>query len=283
MGFSLGGGAVLRAAVEGVPFKAIVPTITWTDLYAGARASGLAEDGRDRKLPPVRAHLGPDRLRARAGRDPEPEHPGRQGLRRAALAPLARALEPVHAHVLHPGPPRLRLRHLAGQEGLQRGQGAEAALPRRPRPRAGRESGGREAALPDRGARVVRPLPQGTAERDRHAPADRGRRRSVDGQDDELQDVPEDEGADAAAQGREADDRRERQGRADGQASEATARGVRVGDVDRLRLVQVRLAAPRRRPLRAHTGRRGDGDQRRRGSDVGVDWAVNPRHDPTSR
>ena len=33
MGISLGGGAVLRAAVRWVLFKAIVPTTTWTDLY----------------------------------------------------------------------------------------------------------------------------------------------------------------------------------------------------------------------------------------------------------
>lgn len=33
MGFSYGGGAVLRSTVEGVPWKAIVPVITWTDLY----------------------------------------------------------------------------------------------------------------------------------------------------------------------------------------------------------------------------------------------------------
>jgi predicted acyl esterase len=45
MGFSLGGGAVLRAAVEGVPFKAIVPTITWTDLYAALAPQGWPKTG----------------------------------------------------------------------------------------------------------------------------------------------------------------------------------------------------------------------------------------------
>ena len=45
MGFSLGGGAVLRAAVEGVPFKAIVPTITWTDLYGALAPQGWPKTG----------------------------------------------------------------------------------------------------------------------------------------------------------------------------------------------------------------------------------------------
>ena len=45
MGFSLGGGAVLRAAVEGVPFKAIVPTITWTNLYEALAPQGWPKTG----------------------------------------------------------------------------------------------------------------------------------------------------------------------------------------------------------------------------------------------
>jgi predicted acyl esterase len=45
MGFSLGGGAVLRAAVEGVPFRAIVPTITWTDLYRALAPQGWPKTG----------------------------------------------------------------------------------------------------------------------------------------------------------------------------------------------------------------------------------------------
>jgi predicted acyl esterase len=45
MGFSLGGGAVLRAAVEGVPFKAIVPAITWTDLYKALAPQGWPKTG----------------------------------------------------------------------------------------------------------------------------------------------------------------------------------------------------------------------------------------------
>lgn len=45
MGLSLGGGAVLRAAVEGVPFKAIVPAITWTDLYQALAPQGWPKTG----------------------------------------------------------------------------------------------------------------------------------------------------------------------------------------------------------------------------------------------
>jgi predicted acyl esterase len=45
LGISLGGGAVLRAAVEGVPFKAIVPVITWTDLYGALAPQDLAKSG----------------------------------------------------------------------------------------------------------------------------------------------------------------------------------------------------------------------------------------------
>ena len=45
MGFSLGGGAVLRAAVEGVPFKAIVPLMTWTDLHVALVPQGWPKTG----------------------------------------------------------------------------------------------------------------------------------------------------------------------------------------------------------------------------------------------
>jgi len=45
MGFSYGGGAVLRAAVEGVPFKALVPTITWTNLYGALLPQNHAKSG----------------------------------------------------------------------------------------------------------------------------------------------------------------------------------------------------------------------------------------------
>ncbi len=45
VGFSYGGGALLRAAVTGVPFKALVPIITWTSLYDALVPQDLAKSG----------------------------------------------------------------------------------------------------------------------------------------------------------------------------------------------------------------------------------------------
>ncbi len=44
-GVSLGGGAVWNAAAAGVPFKAIVPVITWTDLVGALAPQGLSKSG----------------------------------------------------------------------------------------------------------------------------------------------------------------------------------------------------------------------------------------------
>jgi alpha-beta hydrolase superfamily lysophospholipase len=44
-GLSLGGAAVWNAAVAGVPFKAIVPAITWTDLGAALNPNGVPKNG----------------------------------------------------------------------------------------------------------------------------------------------------------------------------------------------------------------------------------------------
>jgi dienelactone hydrolase len=44
-GLSLGGGEVWDAAVAGVPFKAIVPAITWTDLGAALNPDGVPKSG----------------------------------------------------------------------------------------------------------------------------------------------------------------------------------------------------------------------------------------------
>ena len=45
LGVSLGGGAVWNAAVAGVPFKAIVPVITWTSLSTALAPQGLSKSG----------------------------------------------------------------------------------------------------------------------------------------------------------------------------------------------------------------------------------------------
>ena len=44
-GYSYGGGAVWRAAAEGVPFAAIVPATTWTDLYSALAPQDFAHSG----------------------------------------------------------------------------------------------------------------------------------------------------------------------------------------------------------------------------------------------
>jgi pimeloyl-ACP methyl ester carboxylesterase len=45
LGVSLGGGAVWNAAAAGVPFKAIVPVVTWTSLREALAPQGLAKSG----------------------------------------------------------------------------------------------------------------------------------------------------------------------------------------------------------------------------------------------
>jgi alpha-beta hydrolase superfamily lysophospholipase len=45
IGFSYGGGAVWRATAEGVPFAAIVPVATWTDLYGALVPQNLTKGG----------------------------------------------------------------------------------------------------------------------------------------------------------------------------------------------------------------------------------------------
>jgi predicted acyl esterase len=44
-GYSYGGGAILRATAEGVPFAAIEPAIAWTDLYSALLPQDLARSG----------------------------------------------------------------------------------------------------------------------------------------------------------------------------------------------------------------------------------------------
>ena len=44
-GYSYGGGAIWRATVEGVPFAAIAPATTWTDLYSALAPQNFAHSG----------------------------------------------------------------------------------------------------------------------------------------------------------------------------------------------------------------------------------------------
>jgi ABC-2 type transport system ATP-binding protein len=52
-GLSLGGGEVWNAAVAGVPFKAIVPAITWTDLGSALNPNGVPKSGEIAQLAQV--------------------------------------------------------------------------------------------------------------------------------------------------------------------------------------------------------------------------------------
>ena len=45
LGISLGGGAVWNALTSGVPFKAAVPIITWTNLLTALAPHGLSKSG----------------------------------------------------------------------------------------------------------------------------------------------------------------------------------------------------------------------------------------------
>ena len=129
----------LERAVAGVPFKAIVPVITWTNLAPlSPRGPPEVRPGRD-ALPGGARELGsgarpaePALLRARTWRRS-----------RARRVPLAARTSRAHADAADPGPPRLPLRHRPGARGVQGPRGAEAALPRRPRASAGQDPGER--------------------------------------------------------------------------------------------------------------------------------------------
>ncbi|HET8751631.1 MAG TPA: CocE/NonD family hydrolase [Gaiellaceae bacterium] len=65
VGLSLGGGAVWNAAAAGVPFKAIVPAIGWTDLGKALAPDGVPKVGLIRGLAPAAAGWDPALARAR--------------------------------------------------------------------------------------------------------------------------------------------------------------------------------------------------------------------------
>ncbi|HEU5476214.1 MAG TPA: CocE/NonD family hydrolase [Gaiellaceae bacterium] len=66
VGLSLGGGEVWNAAVAGVPFKAIVPAIGWTDLGRALAPGGVPKVGLIRGLGPAASSWDPALARARA-------------------------------------------------------------------------------------------------------------------------------------------------------------------------------------------------------------------------
>ena len=141
---------------SGVPFKAIVPVITWTNLATRARAAGPLEVG------PRRSTSRRSCRRAAGTRSSSPRRPalddehrpdrGRRARRRALAGREARVDHDADA--ADPGPPRLPLRHRPGARRVQGAEGPEAALPRRPRPLAGRS---RRRPRPTRRSTGARP------------------------------------------------------------------------------------------------------------------------------
>jgi dienelactone hydrolase len=65
VGLSLGGGEVWNAAAAGVPFKAIVPAIAWTDLGRALAPDGVPKVGLIRGLTPAATSWDPALARAR--------------------------------------------------------------------------------------------------------------------------------------------------------------------------------------------------------------------------
>ena len=66
VGLSLGGGEVWNAATAGVPFRAIVPAIGWTDLGRALAPGGVPKVGLIRNLGPAASSWDPALARARA-------------------------------------------------------------------------------------------------------------------------------------------------------------------------------------------------------------------------
>ena len=95
-GLSLGGGEVWNAAVAGVPFKAIVPAITWTNLGTALNPERRPEDRPDRRSSPR-----PCRSRTGIRRSSRPEQDLLQGNVTPAVKSTEAARSPrSHLHAL---------------------------------------------------------------------------------------------------------------------------------------------------------------------------------------
>ena len=138
LGISLGGGAVWNATVAGVPFKAIVPVITWTNLATALAPQGLSKSGLVSLLAAAvpESRWDPELLAAKQSLISSTNMAAVNALAasRSAISRLSSVTTPDAAD---PGSPRLPLRHRPGTRGIQGAQGPEAALPRRSRPPAG--------------------------------------------------------------------------------------------------------------------------------------------------
>ena len=185
-GISLGGGAAWNSVVAGVPFKALETFETWSDLYGALYPQDLGEVRSDL---PVRAER-PDRARSTRRCAPlVPQLICGENLARRAHAASARAR--ASAFMSTVTTPSLLFQgrrdfafdidQAVGR--VPRARGTEAPLRRRLRPRAVDVPGPGPRARARPVDPLVRPVPEGDAERGRHGEARRGRARSVDGQD----------------------------------------------------------------------------------------------------
>src|SRR6266542_3146904 len=218
--------------------------------------------GRNLRLRPERPDR-PDPARAAAARPSDdrrrepPDDP--RGLRSPLEPPLPQGRD--DAELPLPGTARLRVRHRPGDGGIPRACRSEAALRRRLRPSALEvpRAGRRRPARP--GTPLVRPLPQGNAERRRHREARGGRTGSVARQDRELRRPTEGEARDAD-EPRPCADRPAREVGAP-VSDQAARRAVRRPGRSRDGVEPHAVAAPGRRPDAGEGGRERDRPQRR--------------------
>ena len=262
-GYSYGGGAIWRATAEGVPFAAIEPAITWTDLYSALLPQNLARSG---------VVLGFwQSISARAAPELEP-------IVNDALA--GRNLGAVHAFADQRSS-RTLLGNIKAPTFLMQGRrdfafDVDHALAAYSRLKAPKrlylgDFGHAPSPLPPGEAQHVLPearqwfdrylkgLPNGI---DKQPPVEvapdpwTGRTfsyRVAPGAQDAAARVPRPEG-----------DRLDRQGRPDAPAEEGEAGDLRVAGPSCRALEPERLAARRRRPLRDHAAEEGDRRQLRR-------------------
>ena len=263
LGISLGGGAVWNAVAAGIPFKAIVPEITWTNLLTALAPENLSKSG----LVLLLAQLVPsarwDPDAARRGAVARPEHEHRAGARaRDARAPCSHASR--RSRRRHSSSragttssststrPRRRTRSLQARSALYIGD-----LGHSPAPNPAAEVPTYSALAVKWFDRFLKGVPNGVDKR-------RGRRaraRPVGREDDRVQGIAADEDGHGRAAGNR-DDPERRQGRARRTYHRRPARDVRRHDGHGPLLRREELGPARRGPRGRGPG---DADQRRRG------------------
>ncbi len=166
-GISYGGGQIWNALAAGVPFAAVEVVETWTSLYDALWPQNLARSGIVAGFAagiaarsPLVAGIRDDAVQSR--------NLGAVKALTAARSALAARLGSISTPVyLFQGQDRLRLRPDAGDLGLRAARRAEEALRRQLRPPALDVPRHRQRLRALAGRRLVRPLPEGDAERRR--------------------------------------------------------------------------------------------------------------------